>query len=584
MSPSEESARGARGALALIVAGFLLLALAYSMVIPLGEGADEVSHFAYLETLRQKHQLPGAEGEAAGEAHQPPLYYLISALLLTPLPQGEFGVIANPDFELRNPQTPNLLLHTQREAFPYQGEPLVWHLARGLSILCAALTVWVTAQIAFELSPEQLWLGLGAAGFIAFLPAFISLGAIVNNDNLIILLAALVCWQVVRLVQRGLNWRTTITLGVLLALIALTKLNGLLLWIWVPVVILWNAYRSNQWALSLKHLALCFGLAILLVAPWAIYNQTTYGDPLGLALYFQVGTLRQTPLQLSDWLRIAQEVFTSFWGRFGGALQLRFPDALYLALGLVGALALGGWIFYAQDARRRALSPGARVLFGLAGSLWLLIAAAYMRWAISDEGAGQARQLFIGLPMLAVFLSAGIARVSMRMPTLTLRAWSAAWALAAIGGLLFLYTTFDSRPTSGAIATESSTDFAQTIRLVNYSVYPVRVMPGDSIRFDLTWQALVNHPSRDYWFLIQLVGSQEPVAHKEGIPGAGRATTDWWEKGQIYSATHRLDVPQDAPPGEYSVQIGVHPFGEWDWLAVRGKEMSSLGNITIAAP
>jgi hypothetical protein len=64
----------------LLLLAFLLLDLTYSVTIPLGEAPDEVSHFAYVEYLTAHRQLPTPEGAVTGEAHQPPLYYLIGAL------------------------------------------------------------------------------------------------------------------------------------------------------------------------------------------------------------------------------------------------------------------------------------------------------------------------------------------------------------------------------------------------------------------------------------------------------------------------------------------------------------------------
>jgi len=163
---------------------FVLSASAYSMIVPLGEAPDEVSHWAYVQSLLTQPRLPAPEGAVLGEAHQPPLYYLIGSLATFWIPRQDFQVIANPDFVLDDPQTPNLLLHTRREAFPYHDAVLAWHLVRLLSVAMGVVTVWVTWRLASEIFPSDLWIALGAAALIAFLPEFLFISAAVNNDNL----------------------------------------------------------------------------------------------------------------------------------------------------------------------------------------------------------------------------------------------------------------------------------------------------------------------------------------------------------------------------------------------------------------
>ena len=60
--------------LVVLILAYVALSTGYSIIIPLGEAPDEVSHFAYVQSLAIQHQLPGAEGAASGQAHQAPLW------------------------------------------------------------------------------------------------------------------------------------------------------------------------------------------------------------------------------------------------------------------------------------------------------------------------------------------------------------------------------------------------------------------------------------------------------------------------------------------------------------------------------
>ena len=64
---------------------YVMLALAYSVVIPLFEGPDEVANFEHVRFLAQQHTLPsesrpGYPGYVQSAGH-PPLYYALGAVL-----------------------------------------------------------------------------------------------------------------------------------------------------------------------------------------------------------------------------------------------------------------------------------------------------------------------------------------------------------------------------------------------------------------------------------------------------------------------------------------------------------------------
>jgi hypothetical protein len=376
---------------------FIALATAYSVVTPLGEGPDEVSHFAYIQYVLMHQRLPTAEGAVLGEAHQPPLYYVLCALAAIWIPQQEFTPIANPDFAFEQPHTPNLLLHPQREAFPYRDAPLAWHWLRLLSVAMGAITVWATWRIAAIFFPTDWWLVAGATAFVAFLPAFTFLSAMINNDNLVITFSALGLLQLFRIARQPWWLGDMIRLGVLLGLAVLTKLSGLVLWLFAAGVfafLAWHAKR-REWKHWTLRITICFGIALAVIAPWLAYNVAQYGDPLGWSLVLSVTPLRQAPLTLDDLVRIiGWGLYTSFWGRFGGALHLRMSGAIYVVLGVVTLLALLGWARAARASRLFERDSNLRALVAAFVVFWLLMLTAFARWTLAVLGTDQARQLF----------------------------------------------------------------------------------------------------------------------------------------------------------------------------------------------
>jgi hypothetical protein len=81
--------------------------------------------------------------------------------------------------------------------------------------------------------------------------------------------------------------------------------------------------------------------------------------------------------------------------------------------------------------------------------------------------------------------------------------------------------------------------------------------------------------------LFKLANADGFEINHDGVPANGQLTTDRWQSGQQFFSWHRIVIPPDAPPGTYTLKLGVHPFGRWDWLPVRGQEMLTLGTILL---
>lgn len=572
-------------ALPLILVLFILIAVGLNVIVPLGEAPDEVSHWAYAQYLATHWQLPPSKGAVSGESHQPPLYYWLAAITTAWIPQGDFQVMANPDFDLNDPQTPNLLLHTRQEAFPYQGDALAWHLMRLLSTTMGVITIWATWQLAREMFPEQKWLVIGATAFVAFLPAFVVISAAVNNDNLIVMLSSLSILQVVRIIRYRRHSRDILVLGILLGLGALTKLSGLVVWLFTAIILTGHALIRRKWKDTTLDFVLGFGIALAILAPWCIRNLQEYGDPFGWSNILLVTPVRQTPMTMDDWVSSLRGLYTSFWGRFGGALHLHMSDSVYVFMSLTIVIALVGWIGYARDALRQKLATNMQIVFILFTLFWALMLGAHVRWVLTVLGADQARQLFPGLPLLAIFLAAGWAHLARQCEKIYFVILSGGLCVLSIASFWYIVTIYSpplqnlaTLPRLGG--TNAPSDFGKAIRVLDYRFEPQRIMPGESLSVQIQWQALDNL-QENYALLLQLTDGNRVVANKDGIPSAGRLTTDWWRKDQILASRHIIIIPDDTMPGTYILRLGLHAYNRWEWLPVRGQDVLTLGSIQV---
>ncbi|GIK43185.1 MAG: hypothetical protein BroJett011_70180 [Chloroflexota bacterium] len=286
---------------------FLALASAYSIITPIGRGADEWAHYWYAQFIAQNGRLPlnPAEREAAGyKSDWPPLYHLCAAAVTAWIDTAgppTFKFRADPN-HLRRQIIPasrsEAILHTEDELFPWQQEILVWHLGRFLSIGFSLGTLLVTYGLALEVfagskvagsrgaeeHPRELCRakpdeGAGGSGeaeehalrstpyishftfhvlrfpspqtlaltcvtFLAFIPRFLFTGMLFNYDSLTLLIASLFLWLAVR-VAKGYYPRWGFwALGGLAGLALLTKYLTALL----PLEIVFLAFSRSAGA------------------------------------------------------------------------------------------------------------------------------------------------------------------------------------------------------------------------------------------------------------------------------------------------------------------------------------------------
>jgi hypothetical protein len=106
-------------------------------------------------------------------------------------------------------------------------------------------------------------------------------------------------------------------------------------------------------------------------------------------------------------------------------------------------------------------------------------------------------------------------------------------------------------------------EFAGQVRVLGCDLSPASLRPGDTLAVRLYWQALVRmYPS--YTVFVHLLGPTNPAtggplwAQDDHQPGSIIYMTDRWLPGEIVLDQFRFTVPDDAPPGEYTVTTGFY--------------------------
>ena len=79
--------------------------------------------------------------------------------------------------------------------------------------------------------------------------------------------------------------------------------------------------------------------------------------------------------------------------------------------------------------------------------------------------------------------------------------------------------------------------------------------PGDVVYLQLWWRA-TGDPGKDWTVFTHLLGPAKPDgnrvwAGRDARPGQGSVPTTAWAPGDLILDEYQLQLPPDAPPGEY---------------------------------
>jgi hypothetical protein len=94
--------------------------------------------------------------------------------------------------------------------------------------------------------------------------------------------------------------------------------------------------------------------------------------------------------------------------------------------------------------------------------------------------------------------------------------------------------------------------------LQSYNLHTTWTQPGDVLLIDLTWQAsdIINLPYKTFIHMEDEAGQR--AAQSDHIPNCGAAPTNSWEIGKPVKDRHLLALPDNLPPGMYTLRVGLY--------------------------
>jgi len=191
---------------------YLVLSFLYGQATPPMEGPDESGHMAFIFRLHQQRTLPVACAEdprptRTQEFTQPPLYYVLGALLTAPIDTSrhERHYRWRPNAPIGRADIPgpkNIFIPYGRTSFPFEGPIRALMMVRLFSMLLGAGTILLIGLSVRAIAPGDAVTACWAAALTAFNPMFLFVSTSVNNDNLAtFLVTAAMAWIILRVIE-----------------------------------------------------------------------------------------------------------------------------------------------------------------------------------------------------------------------------------------------------------------------------------------------------------------------------------------------------------------------------------------------
>lgn len=318
-----------RYALPILIAIYALLSMGLIFSVPIGAAPDEGAHLEYVKFIADNNALPVFEPRGANfpgyEFHQPPLFYLASAVWWKILPA---------------------------EIAPYA--------CRVVSMLCGAAGLWLIWNAMVSLFPARREWAVIATGFAALWPLHIAVGSFAGNDSIADLVCTAMFWKMAQMVSKTSTSSTRITVrdaavvGILVGLGILSKNTTVVIGV-VALVTLWLLARRNgekhtqvDASYGAKMLLIGVAVSLLVGGAWLWRNTTLYGDAFAFRIFDEA--FRNSSPHPADYFTtdaaqaFGQQItittysralflitFSTWWGFFGG------PNSALRVLNVFGA-------------------------------------------------------------------------------------------------------------------------------------------------------------------------------------------------------------------------------------------------------
>jgi hypothetical protein len=114
------------------------------------------------------------------------------------------------------------------------------------------------------------------------------------------------------------------------------------------------------------------------------------------------------------------------------------------------------------------------------------------------------------------------------------------------------------------------------VMLLGYDLNAQELVPGDSLRLVLYWEA-TGDIGEDYHVFTHLADKQDHIwGQKDGQPVKGLYPTSHWQPERVIRDVYDIAVPEDTPAGQYVLFVGMYALDSGERLPAFGENTERL--------
>jgi hypothetical protein len=382
-----------RGWLILIFALYFLLAVGYSLLMPIWEAPDEPAHYHLAWHLATYDEYPSQEINY--ESHQPRPYYYFGSWVIRALDR------LDPELtRFRHPREYPFTIRKPERRFDWTDENyhFLWgvYILRWINIVFGGIALGLNWKTFRQMAPSSL--ALSALAFVALMPQYLHITSSVNNDVPGTLAGALLFYLVIRFLREPAFEAGLFLLVLAILLPFVTKLTVLPVTAAVMLILAWKwvfGFSKKRWLLYSA-----FGILLGAGIFYLWFPETV--QAAWKEIEWRLFSLRKNALTEKYIRSVTSQILWTYWGKVGW-LAVGLP---LWVIQLLTGLGLTGMILQIVDLIRSRTR-------GLALSLWLAAwaIAIFTLLAVFRNGlttfATQGRLLFPAIGALSVLMVAG---------------------------------------------------------------------------------------------------------------------------------------------------------------------------------
>jgi hypothetical protein len=381
--------------LTLILVLYFLLAMAYSLLMPIWEAPDEPAHYHLAWHLA--HYGEYASEEINYEAHQPrPFYYLGSWIIraLDTIDPKLTRYIHPTEYKF------NIRVPEPRFEWSDDNYRFVWgiYVLRWINMIFGGGALWLNWKTFKQLAPAQPALCLAALALAALTPQYLHIMASVNNDALGTLAGALLFYGAIRFLKEPSHALVVPLIVAALLLPLLTKLTVFPVSAAVLLTIVSKWFFGSpqkRWLLYSGVLLLAGAGIFYLLFPEAVHSAFNQ-------IQWRLFSLRKNALTEKYIKAVSSQILWTYWGKVGW-LAVGLPLWIIQLLTGLGVTGMVLQIYSLLRSRVRGLQLG----------LWLVVwlVTVFTLMAVFRNGlttfATQGRLLFPAIGAMSLLMVAG---------------------------------------------------------------------------------------------------------------------------------------------------------------------------------